>query len=161
MAARMICVLMLVQARGCTWLLEQPDSSVMEYITEFSYLKTCLVKVKTVMGAFNHDSRKGTTLLSCHGWHQALARAMTHKFIDANGRQRCTGIADELKESQAYTIEYARAVYDAHRAWRAQGIKTEISADESGAEYVQALIPHCRFEDFEAIGISTTKPFWA
>jgi hypothetical protein len=59
MAARMICVLMLLQARGCTWLLEQPESSVMEFIPEFSYLRTCLVKVQTVMGAFNHDLRKG------------------------------------------------------------------------------------------------------
>ena len=76
-------------------MLEQPDSSVMEFIPEFSYLRTCLVKVKTVMGAFKHDLRKCTTLLSCYDWHKALERdlpcdfvpkkAMTHKFIDKNG----------------------------------------------------------------------------
>ena len=170
MAARMICVLMLLQARQCTWLLEQPESSVMEYIPEFSYLKMCITKVKTVMGAFNHDSRKGTTLLSCHGWHKVLEKelppnfspkkAMTTRFIDGNGIPRCTGIASDLKESQAYTPEYAQAVYD---AWL-QHKHVEFRAEDYGdahAPYVEAAIPHGRFDEVEnAFGISTTKLFW-
>ena len=170
MAARMICVLMLLQARGCTWLLEQPESSVMDVIPEFSYLRTCLVRLKSVMGAFNHDSRKGTTLLSCHDWHKALDRdlpsdvapnkAITHKFIDANGIVRCTGILDELKESQAYTIEYARAVFYAHRQCLQRDVVDLSAVDFKGATYAEASIPHCRWEDIEVIGISTTKLFW-
>ena len=172
MAARMICVLMLLQARGCTWLLEQPESSVMEYIPEFSCLRACLKKVRTVMGAFNHDSRKGTTLLSCHDWHTALEKdlpfdfvpkkAMTKKFIDANGIARCTGIPDELKESQAYTIEYARAVFEAHRQWLQRDDVVDFSAEDcSISDYKEFIIPHTRFEDVEgAFGISATKVFW-
>ena len=95
MVARMICVLMLLQARKCTWLLEQPESSVMEYIPQFSCLRMRVQRVRTVMGAFGHDSRKGTILLSCHDWHKALEREvppgftpkkmMTKRFIDKNG----------------------------------------------------------------------------
>ena len=172
MAARMICVLMLLQARHCTWLLEQPESSVMEFLPEWSYLLMRVQRVRTVMGAFGHASRKGTTLLSCHDWHKALERdippgfvakkAMTKKFIDKNGIDRCTGIAGDLKESQAYTIEYARAVYEAHRQWLQRDDVEFLSEDIEGATYVEAQIPHGGFEDVEAnFGISSTKPFWA
>ena len=163
---------MLIQARGCTWLPEQPETSVMEFNPEFTYLRTVLVRV--VMGAFNHNLRKGTTLQSCHDWHKALKvdlpsgfipqRSMVDKYIDLDGIQRCTGIPDELNNSQACTIEYARAVYDAHRTWLAQDVKSDtLSAEEfdCSAEYVQALILQCHFEGFEDIGIYVTKPFWA
>ena len=81
MAARMICILMLLQARQCTWLLEQPESSVMEYIPQFSYLKMRVQNTKTVMGVFGHDSRKGTILLSCHGWHKALEKELPPGYV--------------------------------------------------------------------------------
>ena len=171
MAARMICVLMLLQARHCTWLLEQPESSVMEYIPQFSYLKMRVQRTKTVMGAFGHDSRKGTTLLSCHDWHKALEREvppgftpkkmMTKRFIDKSGVDRCTGIAGELKQSQAYTVEYGRAVFGAHQQWLQRDEVEFLSEDVEGATYAEAKIPHGRFEDVEAnFGISPTKLFW-
>ena len=153
MAARMICVLMLLQARQCTWLLEQPESSVMEYIPEFSYLRMAVQKAKTFMGAFNHDSRKSTTLLSCHDWHKALEKELPLGFVHKKATWR---------ESQAYTKEYARAVFEAHREWlKRDDVQFLLSEDFEGAPYVEAKIPHGRFEDIEAnFDISSTKLFW-
>ncbi len=86
---------------------------------------------------------------------------MTHKFIDSQGKSRCTGIAGDLKESQAYTKEYARAVFEAHREWLKRDDVEFLSEDIEGATYVEAQIPHGRFEDVEAnFGISSTKLFW-
>ena len=170
MAARMICVLMLLQARQCTWLLEQPESSVMEYIPQFSYLKMRVQKTKTVMGAFGHDSRKGTMLLSCHDWHKALEKELPPGYVlkkaplDSQGKSRWLGAKDKdnyIRENHAYTQEYARAVFEAHREWLKRDDVEFLSEDCQGATYAEAKIPHGRFEDIDAnFGISSTKLFW-
>ena len=170
MAARMICVLMLLQARHCTWLLEQPESSVMEYIPQFSYLKMPVQKTKTVMGAFGHDSRKGTMLLSCHDWHKALKKELPPDYVPMRailglqGKSRWRhreGRYRYNRENQAYTQEYARAVFEAHREWLKRDDVEFLSEDFEGATYSEAKIPHGRFEDVEAnFGISSTKFFW-
>ena len=170
MAARMICVLMLLQARQCTWLLEQPSRSVMEYIPEFSYLRMRVQRATTVMGAFNHDSRKGTMLLSCHDWHKALEKELPPVYVpkkaifDLQGKLRWHDRESRYRnnrENQAYTQEYARAVFEAHREWLKRDDVEFLSEDWEGATYVEAKIPHCQFEDVEAdFGISSTKVFW-
>ena len=156
MAARMICTRMLLQARQCTWLLEQPESSVMEYIPEFSYLRMRVQKTKTVMGAFGHHERKGTTLLSCHDWHKALGKGLPPGYVpkkailDLQGKSRWRhreGRYRYNRENQAYTQEYARAVFEAHREWLKRDDVEFLSEDCEGATYVEAKIPHCQFED--------------
>ena len=167
MAARMICVLMLLQARHCTWLLEQPESSVMEYIPQFSYLKMRVQKTKTVMGAFGHDWRRGTTLLSCHDWHKALEKHTLKKGANhayTKEKSRWSDRKDRarfFRANQAYTKEYARAVFEAHQEWLKRDDVEFLSEDFEGATYAEAKIPHGRFEDVEDnFGISSTKLFW-
>ena len=65
------------------------------------------------------------------------------------------------RENQAYTKEYARAVFEAHREWLKHDDVEFRSEDLEGATYAEAKVPHGRFEDIEAyFGISSTKLFW-
>ena len=114
-------------------------------------------RAKTVMGAFSHESRKPTTLLPCHDWHTVLERHLPFSFAQKKflrHRRYC-------QESQAYTQEYARAVFEAHREWLKRHDVEFLSEDCEGATYVEAKIPHSRFEDVEdSFGVSSTKLFW-
>ena len=70
-------------------------------------------------------------------------------------------IAATRKKSQAYTEEYAQAVFEAHREWLKRDDVEFLSEDFEGATYAEAKIPHGRFEDVVAkFGISSTKLFW-
>ena len=66
----------------------------MEHIPQFSYLKMRVHRANTVMGAFGHDSRKGTTLLSCHDLHKALEKELPPGYVpmkavfDLQGKSR-------------------------------------------------------------------------
>ena len=51
-------------------------------------------------------------------------------------------------------------MFEAHRQWLQRDIVDFSAKDFKGATYAEALIPHCRFEDVEVIGISATKLFW-
>ena len=76
------------------------------------------------MGAYNADTKKPTKIYAMGGWTQTLARRASMNFqkkkntttitTSASGRKQVTGSAD-LKETQAYTPEFGRAVY---RAWQ-------------------------------------------
>ena len=127
-------------------------------------------KTKTVMGAFNHDSRKSTTLLSCHDWHKALGKGLPPGYVpkkailDLQGKSRWRGGKSKenyYRENQTYTQEYARAVFEAHQEWLKRDDVEFLSEDYEGTTYIEAKIPHSRFEDIEAnFGISSTKLFW-
>ena len=65
------------------------------------------------------------------------------------------------KAKHTYTQEYARAVFAARREWLKRDDVEFLSQDCEGATYVEAKIPHGRFEDVEnRFGISSTKLFW-
>ena len=86
---------------------------------------------------------------------------MTHNFIDSQGKWRWRKKSLHLKQSQAYTKEYAQAVFEAHREWLKRDDVEFLSEDFEGATYAEAKIPHGRFEDVVAkFGISSTKLFW-
>ena len=129
--ARMALISALGLSRGTSWGLEQPSSSLMRYSWHVRFLEKVakilglsFTDIACDMGAYNADTKKPTKIYAMGGWTQTLARRASMNFqkkkntttitTSASGRKQVTGSAD-LKETQAYTPEFGRAVC---RAWQ-------------------------------------------
>ena len=108
MVARMVLLLLLLQARRCTWLLEQPGTSIMHKYPRFPLVGP-FFETRTSMGCFGAKTLKPTALRSNMEWVQRLART-----ANKNVRERCsqnptvsrntcgsvTGMRKQLKDTQ-------------------------------------------------------------
>jgi len=118
-----MCLLWL-EACKCSWIVEQPATSIMIYHPRFQQVKaSCgasFREIDTFMGSFGGPSVKPTKLYSSSAYVETLKRPMPRHGIQ--GEQlvardevtgAVTGIADALKGSQAYPPDYAAAVAEA------------------------------------------------
>ena len=134
-AARMSLFMVLMSCLGVWQILEQPSTSMMpnskwlRWVKSLLNLKRCF----TWMGCFNAKTAKPTSLYHTGEWPSALSRTLgqeQRKQFEATdsvdflqpktcgpnvGKVRVCG-NDGLKETQAYTAEYGRAVRDLHQA---------------------------------------------
>ncbi len=120
MASRVCLLVRLAEARGLSWVIEQPLSSLFHYHKRFQDLVACMAVFKTHvrLGAYGADSRKPLYLLSGRQWIAALHRperrsryaAQTYRsYIDSKGRKRVVGLKP-LKATQTYPRAFGRAV---------------------------------------------------
>ena len=125
MVGRMAAIMMLLGAKKCTWILEQPRTSIMDKceVLEFlqrSHMGLQVLKFNIHMGCFGAPTLKPTWLLSNRLWPKGLERRLTRKqrkqlnsedvVIKDNDGKVAGGSG--LKETQAYTPEYGIAVFD-------------------------------------------------
>ena len=108
------------------FMLEQPGTSLMLKSHAMLWIKRCadhigshFFVIDTYMGAFASQHLKHTLLCSnrlnvcdLRAPRPALVSAQTAvtKFVDKNGRRRCTGNKGELKATQQYTETFGQAV---------------------------------------------------
>ena len=129
MVERTVLLLLLCAARGCHFILEQPASSVMEFMPCVQHLKRCIGSswtcIFTYMGMFGHDCWKPTHLYSSTPKVLALKRKLDKNSDYANGwsSSKCVKVrcdtrgfihvdgAEGLKQSQEYPKEYGDEVY--------------------------------------------------
>jgi len=145
----MCLLLLLIRAKGATWLLEQPASSLMTRHNRFSHnaIAGSIYTTYTWMGCFGAPTRKATQLWSSAEWVVNLKRSMTkdiamtkdsnkvvHVTEDpADGRRRISG-GQNLKATQEYPEEYGKEVasqYDAARKLQDE----EVIAESSESDY--------------------------
>jgi type IV secretory pathway TrbD component len=129
MVARVILQIWVWQALGIWWVVEQPGRSVMEYHPRFQELfrRFTIYKKHICMGNYGADTRKATILYS--NSEEALnnldayakpLKKQKKKLVrvrQVKGKKKVTGLAGELKESQAYPQGFGdamTAVYLAH-----------------------------------------------
>ena len=123
----------LLMARGCAWALEQPSSSLMDQHPAMIWIRslrgkavnTSWFQADTCMGAFAAQTVKPTKLYGNRSFILALARSrkgvhgdsssVCHTVLDSTGQKRTSG-ADGLKQTQAYTDEFGKAVYESFHA---------------------------------------------
>ena len=145
MVSRMALVWHLLRMRQVVILLEQPATSLMFAHPRLAYvIHGHMHVVWTWMGAFGASTPKATKLASTHyEVVHPLRRKMTRTVRDrlnttsyvrhdGSGARKTYGKRKQLKESQAYTPQYADAVAQSYRQWRAKR-EVEVSSD-SGAE---------------------------
>ncbi len=122
MATRTCLLLYLARARGCSWVVEQPRSSLLHCHPRFQQLfGTALVyRTHVVLGAYNAPTRKPLYLLSNDPWIDSLSSRLpkaghmyqmkTYKaYVDHAGRKRVCG-GKHLKASQTYPRKFGREV---------------------------------------------------
>ncbi len=115
-------MILLARARGLTWVVEQPQSSLLEFHPRFQELFACTVVYRTrvTLGAYHAHTRKPLYLLSGDKWVEALSHRRLqrgHKFgrktcrtsLDSTGKARVCG-GKFLKASQTYPRKFGRAV---------------------------------------------------
>lgn len=116
MVSRMTLILYILMSKNVFFLYEQPGSSLLWVHPRMeAFFNSCLVwRAWTWMGAFGHDSPKGTCLISSRAAVGKLSRAlpdkqwgkqMTTKTVGSNGQVSVTGGKD-LESSQQYTDEF-------------------------------------------------------
>ena len=143
MVARVALLMCLGYVFNKAWILEQPSSSLMQFHPALLWIQhvcdtvdlpehfSC-VKVDTYMGAFGHSRQKQTWLLSNKAWCYLLERASPPgscfpRARDAGIVQVCSkggwtaGLA--LKATQAYTREFAQAVFEVWDAFEHKHIR--------------------------------------
>ena len=133
MVARMSLLLLLLEARGCVWLLEQPATSLMPHHPYLAWMlcrmRGMIFSVTTSMGAFGAATRKPTILRGNRWWIERLRRTAprlpestttTRTINPVTGRLRVTG-APDLKATQVYPPGYGEALVDEWENWSATG----------------------------------------
>ncbi len=119
LAVRTLVLLMVAQAVGCWWLLEQPKGSTMELLPPFQeFLRKVRVwKHSLSMGHYGAPSTKPTWLYSSHIMINELPQfqpawlperepvQMAVRYKDHAGRERVKGGKD-LKSSQSYPVQF-------------------------------------------------------
>ena len=124
MVSRMVLLFLIIYAIGCSWILEQPASSLMKFHDRMIWYRD---KVKTYgaqtwMGAFGAETPKSTDLLSSERSVLRLGRSLSRKrkfedmgvtTIGADGS--VTG-GSGLKLTQEYTFAYAMEVFERFRS---------------------------------------------
>ena len=171
--ARMVAILMLIEALNAVWIVEQPMTSLMHEVPYFRYLPkfSKMVKVHTWMGAYGGRTRKATYLLSGSQFTKRLKRKLPATFRardnDRTSIQHTSGSDSRkavsggpgLKETQAYPVAYGSAVLD---AWESnQEEATENDAESiSDSDYQEVDFEHAKFhEACDWFGVSDTE--WA
>ena len=149
--SRMCLTLLLLQAKGTAWILEQPASSIM-YLSDamqWYWRRFQWHAVSTSMGAYGGPTLKPTKLRSNKSWVSKMMRKPTDddqvRFRElkglsqtavqlaphSDGRKRCTGNAKALKDSQTYPLEYAK-----HLTRTFKSIDIDLSdAESSDSDY--------------------------
>ena len=128
LAARSAIIIAICYARGLSWVLEQPDSSLMKQHPAMACVRRCMRahhetwwQITTFMGAFNGPSTKPHSLYSNSPIIEALRRKhpggfsrveTAKKSRDSRGRHVVTGGKD-LTDSQEYTKEFGESVAEA------------------------------------------------
>ena len=113
------CILMrLLEARRCSWTLEQPSTSLMIQHPRVQFK----FRVNTWLGMFGARTRKQIYLLSNNSWVSTLHRALDpSQSFDSTGVVTKNGTqvngSSRLKETQAYPDDFGKAYYKAHAAW--------------------------------------------
>ena len=132
MVARMSALLLLLEARGCVWLLEQPATSIMPrhpYLAWVIRNTSRIFTVTTSMGAFGAPTRKPTILRGNRWWIERLRRTAprlpqstttTRNTNPVTGRLEVTGTKD-LKATQVYPPGYGEALVNEWEQWTATG----------------------------------------
>ena len=128
----MILVLLLFDAMGIFWLVEQPKGSMMQNWGRFEWfiMNRVVHRHQIKMVDFGGESAKPTWLYSNMPWICELdlykpttlvhrqKKALASTWVDASGKNRCAGNSD-TKASQAYPKEFGDAVCmlaESHRA---------------------------------------------
>ncbi|CAJ1383841.1 unnamed protein product [Effrenium voratum] len=129
MGGRTAAMCLLTWALGSAFSLEQPKSSTMEFLASWQFVidffkqrGDCLKAHFLNMGSFLAPSKKPTVLYTVFNMEpftqlptpatqrRRRGRApVTRQYTDGAGKRRCTGDAG-LKDSQAYTPEFGRAM---------------------------------------------------
>ena len=149
MIERSVLLLLLCKARGCHLILEQPASSVMEFMPCVHHLKRCVgtnwACIFAYMGMFGHDCWKPTHLYSSSPSVQALKRKLdkNSKYAAGWSSSKCVRVrcdtrgmihvdgAEGLKQSQVYPKQYGDEVF---KLWK-DTLKHE-TVDDSEVEDV-------------------------
>ena len=174
---RMILVIMLLRARGCSWILEQPMTSLMCKVPLWRAVAPAeqIYKTSTWMGAYGAPTRKPTWLLSTEQWTTNLARTLkrdaplgvegtTVKMADTiDGRSRVCG-GPRLKESQAYPEEYGKAVhenwwhnYKAHNDGDICDV-SDVASSVSDTDYMEISTEHGEIKEAcDGLGVRSTS----
>ena len=130
MVARMALLLLVLEARGCCWILEQPASSLMAFHPYLSWLfdnHANVFECRTSMGGFGAPTRKPTVLRSNRWWVSRLHRrapalpesTTTIKSVcPITGRLQVTGNKNELKVTQVYPPAYGTALCTEWEMWQ-------------------------------------------
>lgn len=136
MTARMAMCLWLLTCKQCTWVLEQPRSSLMELHPYLQELKDVFGwnAIHTFMGAFGAETQKPTKLKANCRWLNTLKRSISAEdrarmgpsdtairlAPHPCGKKRCSG-SSTLKQTQEYPQGYADAVLAAYVQAQADG----------------------------------------
>ena len=122
MASRVALLAMLCSARGMFVFIEQPSSSVMEYMTAFQTMlrTTTWYKLDDFLGYYGGESTKPVTIYSNFGHVSRLSEGRSQHYLPPSDgtyfrRQREDGTLTthggaKLKDSQYYPDDFGRAV---------------------------------------------------
>ena len=122
MVAKTALLLKLADALGVAWVLEQPESSVLNFHERFQWtLAQCVVWFinNICMSAFGGDTMKPLKLWSNRRWVEELFAEpvklakksnLTMKWTGQQGKLRSCGNRKTLKQSQAYPPAFGRRV---------------------------------------------------
>ncbi|CAE7379659.1 RHM1, partial [Symbiodinium pilosum] len=133
-AARVCLLILLLTARKCYWLVEQPSSSMFEEIPYFQHVMMIIRKFMKVhrtffwMGCWGHFSSKGSLAYGTLGFIPKLAKRLTKKRkiryglssegvvkkgIDKRGRKVVSG-GNLLRLTQEYPRKFCARVVKLH-----------------------------------------------
>ena len=124
MVAFMSLIMLWSTALSCSFILEQPATSIMYLHPRMQQVAAWFgdswSEVRTYMGAFGAPTPKPTILYSGHRYVKSLARTLTKEQkkgldpdVEMSTRDEMTGAVTggkDLKKSQAYPVEYGQAV---------------------------------------------------
>ena len=111
---RVALLILIAMAKGCTWVVEQPASSVMGHFPRFKRIVAkCGFRIFTWMGAFGSHTPKATLLWSNNkellllmkrtikrgSFSSHVSAKVAKKYADSRGRDRVTG-GELLKSTQ-------------------------------------------------------------
>ena len=123
MVSRMVLILLVVQAVGAAWFLEQPLTSLMMHHVRMQWLarKVAIFELRPNMCDFGHATKKPTELWSNKPEVVEIKKYATpakkpkkvvklvDQYVDKNGRKRVTG-GKLLKGSQSYPKGFGEAM---------------------------------------------------
>ena len=119
MVSRVIMICLVATARGHTFVIEQPSSSVMDSHPKFAFMMKLaehgllqVHSVRTWFGMFGGESPKPTTLWGNPSWLDQLRRKydkraqrqgvpVTERYTDKRGALRVKGLGENLKNTQS------------------------------------------------------------
>ncbi len=136
MIYRMVVLIIIANARGLWWCIEQPKGSLMDRHPAFQSLMGCTQVFRhcTFMGRFGAETAKPTWVWSNKPWvadiekHQVASNPrsqkmqLVSKYVDKTGRARVSGNKN-LKASQTYPAGFGIAIASVYRDHQKDMIK--------------------------------------